>query len=323
VQNIIKIMIVSVTHELDLDGLGSQAIIQRYFSHFLKKKVKLSLHYAHYTNFIDKIKEIFEVDLLPDQLIISDIGFNDDFNKLFSLFKEFNENSGKILWFDHHIIDISYKNELNKIVELFINDSNRCSAEIVKDYYLPDDQIAKKIAKFSRAIDFDTKNYQIASNLQSIIAYNRGSELNDVKKKIVDLMANGIFENKWISNQLINVKKWEDEQSNFALEHTLILEIEDFDNVAISFAKMGGGRSSQLLKERYPEAKVFIGIDSRYNEIILHSLYVNCRELAKYFYGGGHKDRAGFRYEKIFMHKDKIDPIFIQKIEDKILLYRT
>ncbi|NVM38580.1 MAG: hypothetical protein HWN81_23525, partial [Candidatus Lokiarchaeota archaeon] len=177
-------MIVSVTHELDLDGLGSQAIIQRYFNHFLKKnKSKLNLHYAHYTNFIDKIREILDFKFLPEQLIISDIGFNDDFKKLFPLFKRFKEKLGKILWFDHHLIDINFKNELKKILELFINDPNRCSAEIVKDYYLPEDLIAKKIAKFSRAIDFDTKNYQIASNLQSIIAYNRGSELNEVKKK--------------------------------------------------------------------------------------------------------------------------------------------
>ena len=317
-------MIVSVTHELDLDGLGSQAIIQRYFNHFLKKnKSELNLHYAHYTNFIDKIREILDVEILPDQLIISDIGFNDDFKKLYSLFKNFKEKSGKIFWFDHHIIDITNKNKLKKILELYINDPKRCCAEILKDYYLPDDLVAKKIAKFSRDIDFDTKNYQIASNLQSIIAYNRGSGLNKVKKKIVDLMANGIFENKWYSNQLINIKKWEKEQFSFALDHTTLLEIEEFGKVVISFAKMGGGKLSTLLKESYLEAKVFIGIDSRYNEIILHSDYVNCRELARYFYGGGHKDRAGFRYEKIFMQENKIDEIFIRKIKDKILLYRT
>ena len=316
-------MIVAVTHELDLDGLGSQAIIQRYFNHFLKNnKVKLNLHYAHYTNFIDKIREILDVEFLPEQLIISDIGFNDDFKKLYPLFKGFKEKSGKIFWFDHHLININYKNELEKILELYINDPNRCCAEIIKDFYLPDDLIAKKIARFSRDIDFDTKNYQIASNLQSIIAYNRSSELNEVKKKIVDLMANGIFENKWYSNQLINVRKWEKEQSSFALDHTILFEIEEFGKVAVSFAKIGGGKLSLLLKKSYPEAKVFIGIDSRYNEIIVHSNYVNCRELARSFYGGGHKDRAGFRYEKKFLKENKVNPIFIQKIKDKILLYR-
>ena len=94
-------MIVSVTHELDLDGLGSQAIIQRYFNHFLKKnKSELNLHYAHYTNFIDKIREILDVGFLPEQLIISDIGFNDDFKKLYPLFKKFKENNGIVI-IDH------------------------------------------------------------------------------------------------------------------------------------------------------------------------------------------------------------------------------
>ncbi|MCK4780419.1 MAG: hypothetical protein KAT57_09545 [Candidatus Lokiarchaeota archaeon] len=317
-------MNVSITHELDLDGLGSQAIIQRYYTHYLKKnKSELILHYSHYTNFIDKIKIILEAKILPERLIISDMGFNDDFKKLYSLFKKSRERGCKIFWFDHHIIDINHENELKRSLDLYLNDLNLCAAEIIKDYYLPEDLIAIKIAKFSRDIDFHTKKYNIASNLQSIIAYNRGYELDEVKKRIVYLMSNGIFENDWYTEQLRIVKNWEERQSDFALKHTQLIKIEGFGKLVISFGKIGGGRLCTLLKENYPVAKVFIGIDLRFNEITLRSDYINCRELANSFYGGGHKDRAGFRYEKIFMQENKIDQIFIRKIKDKILLYRT
>lgn len=316
-------MIVSITHELDLDGLGSQAIIKRYFNKTLKNNnSEIILHYAHYSNFIEKIKEILGAKTLPDQLIISDIGFNDDFKKLFSLFKQYKEKSHKILWFDHHLIDKDNVEELKKILDLYLNDPKRCSAEITQDYYLPDDSIANKIAKYSRDIDFHTKKYSIASNLQSIIAYNRGYESDEVKKKIVDLMSNGIFENDWYNEQLINIKKWENAQSNFALDHIKLIEIEEFGTIAITFAEIGGGKLTSVLEENYPAAKVFIGIDVRYNEITLHSNYINCRELARYFKGGGHKNRAGFKYETIFIKENEINQIFIRALKEKILKYR-
>ncbi|UCD01938.1 MAG: hypothetical protein JSV23_02655 [Promethearchaeota archaeon] len=312
-------MIVSITHELDLDGLGSQAIIKRYFNN---NNSEIILHYAHYSNFVEKINEILGGKTLPDKLIISDIGFNDEFKKLFTLFKQYKEKSHKILWFDHHLVDEDNIEELEKILDLYLNDPNRCSAEIIKDYYLPDDSIAKKIAQYSRDIDFHMKKHSIASDLQSIIAYHRGYKADKTKKKIVDLMSNGIFENKWYNNKLIKIKKWESTQSNFALEHVKLLEIKDFGEIVISFGKIGGGKLSSLLKDSYPNAKVFIGIDSRFNEITLHSNYINCRELAKYFNGGGHKTRAGFRYENIFLKENQIDQAFIQEINQNIIKYR-
>ncbi|MFX0105953.1 MAG: hypothetical protein ACFE75_10740 [Candidatus Hodarchaeota archaeon] len=316
-------MIVSVTHELDLDGLGSQAIIKRYFNKSLKNNNnEIILHFAHYTNFIEKLKEILRAKTLPDQLIISDIGFNEDFKKLFLFFKQYKEKSHKILWFDHHLVDRDNIEELRKTLDLYLNDQNRCSAEIIKDYYLPDDSIAKKIALFSRDVDFHLKKYSIASNLQSIIAYHRGYKGDKTKKKIVDLMSRGIFENEWYNEKLIKIKKWEITQSNFALNHVKLLEIDNFGEIVISFARIGGGKLSSLLKDNYPDAKVFIGIDSRFNEITLHSNYINCRELAKYFYGGGHKTRAGFRYQNIFTTENKINQGFIQEIKEKILKYR-
>ncbi|MHA1747627.1 MAG: hypothetical protein ACTSYF_03165, partial [Promethearchaeota archaeon] len=73
-------MIVSLTHEHDLDGLGSQAIIKRYFDLNDKHASKnLTLLYAQYIDFSDKIKSILNFDDLPEELIISDIGYNEGF----------------------------------------------------------------------------------------------------------------------------------------------------------------------------------------------------------------------------------------------------
>ena len=309
-------MIVSITHELDLDGLGSQAIIKRYFTHFNRENSpKISCYYAHYTNFEEIIKDILKKIPPKGQLIISDIGFNDDFLDLFPLFKKFTEEKGKILWYDHHIVDKKIKGELKRILNVYINDPNRCTAEIIKDYYLPHDSIAIKIASFSRDIDFKTKKYANASKIQSIIAYNRGIELNENKEKVVDLLADGIFENEWYEDQLIRIKKWEEERIQFTLNHAKLIEIEDFGKFCISFAKLGGGKIVSILSNYFPNAKLFIGINSQYNEITIHSDYVDCRELARKFKGGGHKNRAGFRYDKTLTKNNEFSGEFLRTIK--------
>jgi oligoribonuclease NrnB/cAMP/cGMP phosphodiesterase (DHH superfamily) len=259
---------------------------------------------------------------LDVQIVISDIGFNDEFKLLFPLFEKVKRKNCKIFWFDHHIIDENIEKKMKKIIELYINDSNRCTAEIVKDYYLPNDQIAIKIASYSRDIDFNEREYDIATDLQSIIAFNRGDKLNENKKKIVEMMSNGIFENDWYNEELAKIKVWEEAESQFALNHTEILDVKEFGNFIISFAKIGGGKIVSLLKEHFPEMKLYIGIDIRYNEIIIHSDYLNCREFARNFKGGGHKNRAGFKFEDIFTINYEMSYDFLQQMKKSIKKYR-
>lgn len=316
-------MIVSITHELDLDGLGSQAIVKRYFTNFNKiNSHEILCYYAHYTNFIEIARNVLSKIPSKGRLIISDIGFNDDFRQLFPLFEKCKKKKCKIFWFDHHIVDKEIERDLKEILEVYINDPNRCAAEIIKDYYLPNDSIAIKIASFSRDIDFQTKKYINATKIQSIIAFNRGNELNKNKEKVVNLLVDGTFENEWYDEQLIKIKEWEEEQTKFALTHTKIIEIEEFGKISVSYANLGGGKIVSILKDHFPEVKLCIGIDFRYNEIIIHSDYVDCREFARNFKGGGHRNRAGFEIDKIFTENNEFSDAFLRNIIENILKFK-
>ncbi|MFX1420382.1 MAG: DHH family phosphoesterase [Promethearchaeota archaeon] len=317
-------MIISITHELDLDGLGSQAIVRRFFIKIKGEKTdRIKFYYAHYTNFMEIVKKTLKVIPTNGYIIISDIGFNDEFLALFPLFKEIRKKNCKIFWFDHHIIDEHIERKLNRSIDVYINDPTRCSAEIVKDYYLRDDSIAIKIASFSRDSDFHTKLYDTATNLQSIIAFNRGNKSNKNKRKVVEFMSEGIFENDWYNDQLAKIKVWEENESTFALKHRKIIEVEEFGNLVISFAKIGGGKIVRLLKDYFPNLKLYIGIDVRYNEIVIHSDYVNCRELARIFKGGGHKNRAGFSYSKAFAKINELSKEFLSIIKESIYKFKN
>lgn len=313
-------MIVSLTHEHDLDGLGSQAIIQRYFN--LKFKIQnneISYFFADYTNFVEKIRRILSTEPIPSQLIISDLGFNDSFKEIFPYFEEAKKNGCKISWFDHHIVDASIKDEIKSLIHIYINNPERCAAEIVKDYFMKDDSIASKIAEFARDTDFRTNKYKLASDIQSIISFNRGAQYDQNKHEIVRLLSQGDFHNSWFMDQLNALNKWLEEEITYTLDHAIVVPMESFGDIIVSWAKIGGGRITRILKQTYPDAKAFIGVDTRNNDIIIYSDFINCREFAKEFDGGGHKERAGFKYSHIFEKNLLPNPSFIDDIKKNIL----
>lgn len=317
-------MIVSITHEHDLDGLGSQAIIKRYFDFFYnREKQEFKQYFAHYLDFVEKVKKILSSDYLPSQLIITDIGFNEDFKELFPILEEAKNKGCRILWFDHHLVSNEIKEKIKNLTFHYINDPLMCTAEIVKDHYLPNDSIALKIAELARDSDFKTNKFQFADELQLIIGYNRGESKYHEKIKLVSLLSKGDFQEPWFSTQLEELKSWFNRESIFALNHVKIVNIEDFEDLAISFAGISGGKITDLLKKEFPKMKAYIGIDTRFDEIIINSEYINCRDFALEFKGGGHKSRAGFKYRQVFSEEGVLNQQFIQEIKTKFTKFKT
>ena len=313
-------MIVSITHEHDLDGIGSQAIIKRHLDLSSEtQQTKIIYKFATYVDFVEKIRVILNSDKIPSQLIISDIGFNDSFEELFTYFETAKTRGCEISWFDHHIVDDLIKERLRTLIHTYVNDPEKCAAEIVKDYFLPNDAISNNIAKFARDTDFRTQLFEVASDFQSIISFNRGAHNDHNKHRIVKLLSQGDFENKWFNSQLESLKQWLGDESSFAIEHAIIFSLESFGDVVISWAKLGGGKITKVVRQKFPHAKAFIGIDSRHNEIIIHSDFLNCREFAKEFEGGGHKERAGFKHSHIFDNPNVLTQSFLDEIKKKIL----
>ncbi|GAG06338.1 unnamed protein product, partial [marine sediment metagenome] len=219
-------------------------------------------------------------------------------------------------------VDELIKEELKSLIHLYINDTEKCAAEIIKDYYMKNDPIASKIAEFARDTDFKTNKFKMASDLQSIISYNRGAQNDQNKQEIVRLLSQGDFNNSWFIEQLKSLKEWLEEESTFSLNQAMFFPVELFGEIVISWAKIGGGRITKVLKQKYSDAKVFIGIDTRNNDIIIHSDFINCREFAREFKGGGHKARAGFEYPDIFEKPNALTQSFIEDIIKRISKFK-
>jgi len=313
-------MIVSLTHEHDLDGLGSQAIIKRYFD--LKDKdntSKLVLLHAQYIDFSDKIRFILNSDEYPTELIISDIGFNESFLEIFPLIKKAFTKGCRISWFDHHIVDSDVKEKIKSMTSIYLNDEKKCAAEIVQNHFLPDDDIAIRIAELAHDSDFKPIKIELAKNLQSIIGFNRGEEKLQERRYMVNLLSNGEFSHQWFDSQLKNINKWIEEQSILALDTAEMHPLDKEKEFVISFSKIGGGKINDILREKYPNMFAYIGIDIRFGEIIIHSDFINCRDFALSFGGGGHKERAGFKYKEILSEMGRINRHFIRDIRQELI----
>ena len=119
-------------------------------------------------------------------------------------------------------------------------------------------------------------------------------------------------------SQMKELKSWYENQSKIALKNAKTISLPKNHELMISFAKLGGGKIADLLRKKYENLFAYIGIDIRFNEIIIYSSNLNCREFARLFGGGGHRMRAGFKYEQIFKNKDVLNPIFLKDIKQKI-----
>jgi oligoribonuclease NrnB/cAMP/cGMP phosphodiesterase (DHH superfamily) len=300
-------MIISITHEHDLDGLGSQAILKRFFD---RENEELIL------NFAQKVKNSLEKS--PEKLIITDLGFNQEFLEVFKVLKKASEKGTMIFWFDHHIVDKEVKEEIKDFCKIYINDTSRCAAEIVQNYILPDDDIAKKIAALAHDSDFKEYKYDNSNKLQLIIEFNRGELKNNEKRKMVDYLSKGMFENEWFKSQMKELKSWYDKQSKIALKNAKKIALPKNQELIMSFAKLGGGKITDLLRKKYKNLFAYVGIDTRFNEIIIYSSNFNCRDFARLFGGGGHRMRAGFQYERVLKNTDELNPTFLEKIKVRI-----
>jgi len=239
--------------------------------------------------------------------------------EIFPLIKKAYTLSCKISWFDHHIVDPRVKEKIRSMSSIYLNDENRCAAEIVQNYFLPNDDIAIRIAELARDSDFKTKKFQFATNLQSIIGYNRGEEKLLERRYLVDLLSKGEFSHPWFDSQLNEIQYWIEEQSNLALNTATKYKLDKDKEFIISFSGIGGGKINDIVREKYPQIFAYIGIDIRYGEIIIHSEHINCRDFAISFGGGGHKERAGFKYMHIQLDDGKLNPQFIQDMKSKLI----
>lgn len=395
--------IASITHGEDIDGVGSQSIIYRYFETLKmpliaellstdqnfspKTKVEvicLRTDYNDYMfywsallaqnlnklksgskfllqgrnlSFTDKWKKITSkilidqtqnidplVKILPktkenilnmaerlkgiDLVIITDLGVNQTQRKLYhQLLNEFNL---EIAYFDHHMHDLESKKFFENF-NVYLNDENRCTSQIVKDFFLPGDEISEKIAFFAADSDFNTYKSQNSEDFQSYL----GRFMYDYDKVdlLRDCFAIGDFNNVKVKNLVDKAKKWEKDQESY-LRENLYKDIIKISGKSVEFvlctSLLRPGRAVRWVQRNYNEIfpngkekseksemvspNLILAININSWKMNIRSNTFNIHKVAKSFGGGGHSKRAGFVFPEEYFIQDVHEKKFINKI---------
>ncbi|MFX0141262.1 MAG: hypothetical protein ACFFDN_46915 [Candidatus Hodarchaeota archaeon] len=290
--------LISLTHIEDVDGIGAQAILLRKFPDI----ICFQTFYSEFNDFIRKI-----LDLNPDILYITDIGFNESYREVYEILGKMKN----VCWIDHHLISELDKAELKKYVTNFIHSKDKTvAAELTQQIFLPDDEISKKIAKLGHYRDNTIENFE-SDRLQAIIEINQNNRENI--QKIVELLSKGDFQNKWIQGQYDNYLK-EEEIEYKKLEDRAKEFLIDKVKVVISFSPFfATGKQTRFLLKKF-KADIVFGVNPRFQLVSIKSHNINAKKIAEEFGGGGHFDRSGFSYSNPLDENDKLSSKFVEKI---------
>ncbi|MFW9922706.1 MAG: DHH family phosphoesterase, partial [Candidatus Thorarchaeota archaeon] len=159
--------VVSISHKIDPDGIGSQAILFRYFKELKIEPIGLL---ADYHDFEDAFNKALEEK--PNILIITDIGVNETF--LSKIIVSLRDLNARKIWIDHHKMTVNQKVQISEAVTEFIHDTTVCAAELVQKRFMPNDETSKKIALIGHNGDFDI-NDRLTQIYYTLIDYYRNS----------------------------------------------------------------------------------------------------------------------------------------------------
>lgn len=303
-----KLKVVSISHQIDPDGLGSQAIIFRYFREL---KIEPIGYLADYYNFI----ETFEKALAekPDVLIISDIGLNSRIMK--QVLEPLKNLKARKIWIDHHKTEPELREKVEEAVDEFIHDTKVSAAVLVQKRFMPNDEISKKIAQIGHNGDYDIED-RLTNIFYTLIDYYRSS-MKDLFR-VRDMFIAGDFEDSKIMEEYLQAYKMFEAERDRIKNSLEVIQMSNGKRLVVaSSALLPRGKVTKFLSE-FREEDIILAIDTTNFRIGLRSENTDVAAVAAVFGGGGHKHRSGFTYKNALTSENKLTEDFLVLITEAI-----
>lgn len=302
-----SLKVVSISHSIDPDGIGSQAIIFRYFREL---KIEPIGFLADYHNFAEVFQQALEEK--PNVLIISDIGINKSY--FYEIIEPLRELQARKIWIDHHKISDKDRAVLMEILDEFIHDTEYCAAELVQKRFMPNDEISKKIAVIGHNGDFDIPD-RLSNIFYTLIDYYRQSMKDLIKVR--EMFAKGDFEDEEFINSYLDAYKVFEAERDRIKNNKKVLTLAGKTIAIAESALLPRGKVTKFLSE-IGSQDIYLAIDTTNFRIGLRSDNFDVAALAAKFGGGGHKHRSGFTYKGALDREQNLDQEFVKKIENAI-----
>ncbi len=279
-------MIINLTHQEDLDGIASQAILKR-------TDPELVPFYADYPSFLSRLYEVEREAADGSQVVITDLGLSASAVDGMAAWAERLSRRASITSIDHHPLPQQAR-KVAPFVSFIIGADETCTAELVQLHYLPSDPVARRLAKYAKATDLGGENPDAFKIDKVVKADSSPAALDTLSTKL----SRGTF--------------WDEEmeaiyQGRLKLERTEIEELFSPDRlyeVEESGLKIAFSYSEVLHPEESAEKlslsgfDLGVGVNPNLQNVVVYSSTssVDLAELCQFLGGNGHRDRAGFPY---------------------------
>lgn len=284
-------MVVAIITHTDMDGAGAAGVYL-----YLTGKPEYRLFFTE-PYLLDKTLAKVS-NAYYEKIVITDIGINPViYNNVLEYIKLLRENNIPIYWYDHHIWENEWTNNLHKLgVELYI-DRSTCATGVVAKYVKParndlDKYFLEEVVRGVCAGDLWRFDHWRGGYYLRLV---RRKDTNTWRKQVVKTIADGKawtqeFEEKILENLEQELKLLS--SSIDIVEKTIndikIVVAESSEDVENSFL------AGYLIGRYNADIAVLASIDGK---LSFRSRSVNVREIALKMGGGGHMYPAGAKIE--------------------------
>lgn len=271
----------------DVDGMASAAMVKRakgdsYIVFSGPRSVSKML------GMIRRKHKMFIVDVAINSSALNEIERN---------LKRLREKGSEIIWIDHHPWTKETIETVRKYAEVHVR-GEKSAARLVMEVFNLKDETSRRIAEI--ADDADTAEY----SMEISRLYRAGSRGSKLRKRIVDLMAEGKFMDEELEEKLRkNMKKEEKRHANVEYQ---FITTSNGRKIAVIDLRPSGGPGSVIAKElcskeEFDFSLVIFSCErfSLYRCRGLEDLSKVCEE----YEGGGHPYACGGRIKMPFYRR--------------------
>jgi uncharacterized protein len=224
-----------ISHESDVDGIFSASIA-------LMRFPQAKTFFTSYgkENFL-RISEIIYNEIISTQekgqIIISDLGLNDDMIELFEeIFIFLKSNLWSITWIDHHPwSEKAIKSAIENGSVLLVLDKteNLCATQLMYEKFLKGNAIAEELSKIAHTTDFFTKDQEIPPLSELIIFYKTFPDFYSRISKLTSIIAKGNLWNTEMQKDYNQFSKLREIAKELTFEKMKTFEMENGIKVSL------------------------------------------------------------------------------------------
>ncbi|MDP8906145.1 MAG: hypothetical protein M3M88_01335 [Thermoproteota archaeon] len=308
-----------ISHESDVDGIFSASIA-------LMRFPQAKTFFTSYgkENFI-RISEVLYKEIITTQergqVIISDLGLNDDMIDLFKeIFIFLKSNLWSITWIDHHPWSekaISSAIECSTVQLILDKTEKQCASDLMYNAYLKGNSVAEWLSKIAHTSDFFTKDLEIPPLPELIIFYKTFPDFYHRISELAKKISRGTLWDTEMQKDYYQYSKLRDHAKETIFDKIKTIETEN--GVRISIVPTSPYLQISLFSEEVFE-KTKADVAFYYNHegkisIRRNNEIIQCDKIAKQLLeGGGHRFAAG---GKLRSNTEEIDKV-IREIKDAV-----